>query len=440
MEQSILYVTWGETIVDSGIFKNQVLEQLKLIKNQRPKLNLFLLSGIPIGNKKLLKSPISFVGELKQIKAVCKENDIHFFWRWIPVPSPWFYTPPAKIKLYDLFQKGFIRRFLKKHLIQVVHCRSYTPTRLLLETRKEFPQLSFKLIFDTRGNFPEEGRLKTFFTERDYTWWKEKERQLFKESDVIVNVSDTFTDYVKTLTDNHDIYTIYTSANLSIFKREEEEERQVSRMNQNIRDFEKVLVYLGDLGENGWHDKANLFELYKSFKGVFGKTKLLLITRNLRTEFEGSFLRLFGDADELMVIKGENPQDVNRYLNIADYASLPFKKVTHTLDKILGYTMIASKTGEYLACGLPIITNSEIGAASKLIRQAGMGVVYETGNENAIKEPLLNIESNKEDITRKCIDISKKFDAKRNARMYLQIYDKLLKPSDLLSEISKLSP
>ncbi len=439
MEKNILYITWGETIVDFGIFKNQVLEQLKLIKRERPDINLFLLSGIPIGNKKLFKNPFTFVRELKHIKAVCKENGIHFFWHWIPVLSPWFYTPPAKVGFYDLSQTNFIKRFIEKNKIKLVHSRSYTPARLLLKTRKKFPQLSFKLIFDTRGNFPEEGRLKSFFSDKDYAFWKKKEKELFKESDAVVNVSDTFTDYVKTLTDNPEIYTIYTSTNLSIFNRNNEEERTISREKCNITTDEKVLVYLGDLGENGWHDKTNLFAIYKYFKETFGKTKLLLITRNLREEFEESFSEVAGKVDELIVIKGETPKDVNRFLNMADYASLPFKKVNNPLDQILGYTMIASKTGEYLACGLPIVTNTAIGAASKLVKETETGVVYRMGDEKAIKNPLLEIESNREVIIKKCIDTSKRFDAQENARLYLGIYDKLFKSASHSTQLKMSS-
>ena len=33
-ENNILYITWGEVIIENGIFKNQVLEQLKLIKKE----------------------------------------------------------------------------------------------------------------------------------------------------------------------------------------------------------------------------------------------------------------------------------------------------------------------------------------------------------------------------------------------------------------------
>lgn len=435
MEKNILYITWGETIVDFGIFKNQVMEQLKLIKRERPDINLYLLSGIPIGNKKLFKNPFAFVKELKHIKAVCKENGIPFFRHWIPVLSPWFYTPPAKVAFYDLSQTNFIKRFIEKNKIELVHCRSYTPARLLLKTRKKFPQLSFKLIFDTRGNFPEEGRLKSFFSDKDYAFWKKKEKELFKESDAIVNVSDTFTDYVKTLTDNPEIYTIYTSTNLSIFNRNNEEERMISREKCNITTDEKVLVYLGDLGENGWHDKTNLFALYKSFKATFEKTKLLLITRNSRQEFEEAFSKSVGNPEELIVIKGETPKDVNRFLNMADYASLPFKKINNPLDKILGYTMIASKTGEYLACGLPVITNMEIGAASKLIKETQTGVVYQMGEETTIKKFLLEIESNKEEVIKKCIETSKRFDAQANARLYLQIYDKLFNSISHSSQI-----
>lgn len=425
-ENNLLYVTWGEVIIENGIFKNQVVEQLKLIKKERKDLNVFLLSGVPLGNRKFLKQPSQFLNELKKIKASCAENGINFSYRLIYVPSPWFYTPASKIGIYDASQVSFLKNFIRRNNIALVHCRSYTPTRLMLKVREQLKSNPFKLIFDTRGNFPEEGLLKNHLSEQDYAFWKEKEKTLFKESDAVVNVSDTFTDYVNAITDNPEVHTIYTSTNLVIFHRLPEAERKEARDPFNVTSSDRVLTYLGEISDTGWHQKRNLFNLYRAFKGAFANAKLLLVTSNTKEELMQSFTAEGFDANELIVVKGRTQQEVNKYLNIADYASLPFKKITNELDKTLGYTMIASKTGEYLATGLPVIVNNKIGAASKLVSETQTGVTYEMDNEASVIPSLKEFEANKEIVIERCVQTAKRFDAKTNAEKYLAIYDKLL--------------
>ena len=423
---NLLYVTWGEVIIENGIFKNQVVEQLKLIKRERNDLNIYLLSGVPLGNRKFLKQPLQFLKELKKIKASCAENGINFSYRLMFVPSPWFYTPADKINIYDALQVSFIKSFICKNNIALVHCRSYTPTRLMLKVREQLKSNPFKLIFDTRGNFPEEGLLKNHLSEKDYAFWKEKEKSLFEESDAVVNVSDTFTDYVNRITDNPEVYTIYTSTNLVIFHRFEEAYRKELKNSFNILSSDKVLTYLGEISDTGWHQKRNLFNLYKAFKSAFTTTKLLLITSNTKEELLQSFIQAGFDANELIVVKGRTQNEVNNYLNIADYASLPFKKITNELDKILGYTMIASKTGEYLATGLPVIVNNKIGAASKLITETQTGITYEMDNEASVIPYLQEMEVNKQRTIERCLQTARFFDAKENAKKYLAIYNSLL--------------
>lgn len=426
MNKNLLYVTWGEVIVENGIFRNQVIEQLKVIKRTEPNLQIHLLSGIPFGNLKLLKRPKNFFRELKTIRENCESDGITFQYRFILGLSPWFYTPHKKMNFYDSFQESFIKRFLRKKKISIVHCRSYNGTRLMLKIRKKNPDYRYKIVFDTRGNYPEEGLLKLNLGLEWYSFWKRLEKELLDSSDAVVNVSDTFTDHVKAISKNPNIHTIYTSANLSNFFRFTDEERSQLREKFGINNDCRVLLYLGELNEIGWHRRSNLFNLYTQFKKAFAQTKLLLITASPKKEIEEHFLQRGFDNNELLVFKGHNQKEVNYYLNIADYSALPFKKIESEFEGVIGYTMIASKTGEYLATGLPVIVNNKIGAASKLVNETQTGITYEMDNEASVIPLLKEFEANKALVIERCEQTAKRFDAKINAEKYLAIYDKLL--------------
>jgi glycosyltransferase involved in cell wall biosynthesis len=435
-ENNFLYITWGEVIIENGIFKNQVLEQLKLIKNERPNATIFLLSGLPLGNMRLIKRTRYFLKELQKIETECSNHGIIFKYRFISGLSPWFYTPPQKLWLFDFTQKKFLKKFIERNSISIVHCRSYTPARLALEVRKKY-KLSYKVIFDTRGNFPEEGLLKSHLDFEGYRFWKKMEKDLLDNADVVVNVSSTFTEHVKKISNNPNVYTIYTSTNLSSFYPLALSEKNKLRRLQNISEHEKVLVYLGELSEIGWHQTSTLIDAYQAFKKAFVKTKMLVITHNKRDELEKAFLDESLEANELIVVKGTNQEEVNDYLNLADFAVLPFRHIRSQLDETLGYTMIASKTGEYLATGLPVIVNNKIGAASQLVEETGTGITYELEKENDIISKLLDFEKEKKAITAKCCETaSNTFDAKKNALMYLGIYDQVLNKKAEMARIA----
>ncbi len=422
-ESNFLYITWGEVIIENGIFKNQVLDQLKLIKKERPNANIFLLSGLPLVNMRLIKRTRYFLKELRKIEAECSNHGIIFKYRFITGLSPWFYTPPQKFWLFDFTQKKFLKKFIVGNSISIVHCRSYTPTRLALDVRKKY-KLSYKVIFDTRGNFPEEGLLKSHLDSEGYISWKKMEKDLLDNADAVVNVSSTFTEHVKKISTNSNVYTIYTSTNLSSFYPLSQNEKSKLRRSQKISEHEKVLVYLGELSEIGWHQTSTLIAAYKAFKKAFVKTKMLIITHNKRDELEKAFLDESLEAAELIVVKGNSQKEVNSYLNLADFAVLPFRHIRSQLDEILGYTMIASKTGEYLATGLPVIVNNKIGAASQLVEETGTGITYELEKENDIISKLLDFEKEKKAIAAKCCETARNvFNAQKNALLYLDIYD-----------------
>ena len=151
---NILYLTWGENIGFSGLFREQVVGQLKQIKSLNPKMNLFLVSGIPI-SRNLLKRYKEYVLYLKDIKSDLNFSEIKFNWTYIPIFSTQFYSKFFIIPFYYICHFFYLKRFIKAQAIDIVHCRSYHAT-LFTYLIKNICNLNIKIIFDTRGVFPEE--------------------------------------------------------------------------------------------------------------------------------------------------------------------------------------------------------------------------------------------------------------------------------------------
>ena len=120
-------------------------------------------------------------------------------------------------------------------------------------------------------------------------------------------------------------------------------------------------------------------------------------------------------------------QETSDYAQAGDYAALSYYDVDSPLEQQVGRTVIASKSGEYLGLGLPMIVNGTAGAAAQLVTKEGVGCVYQGGDEAAIGVPLRQIEANYAAVQAKAIAVAHaNFSAAGNARKYLTLYQTLL--------------
>jgi glycosyltransferase involved in cell wall biosynthesis len=425
---SLLYLTWGEVIVYDGLFNNQVLEQLKQIRKQDGTLPMHLLSGIPVGNRYLVKRSANFYSEIAKIRAQLIAAHIGFSQRLIPAVARWFHSKPYQFPVYTVGQMGALARLIRGRGINIIHCRSYHATRLALLTKKRY-QLNCRVIFDTRGMFPEEAVLAGYFTQESpaYRRWKAEEQWLFDEADAVVNVSATFTEYVASCTHNPNLHTIATSTNLALFQ-PNPAERQSQRQQLQIAERTKVLVYLGSLGtKHGWHNIANLLAVFRIFRQQFPESILLIVTRSPQAPLVAALQEVGYGASDYLLTTANSPQETSNLLQAGDYAALTYYNVGNALEAQVGKTVIASKSGEYLGVGLPMIVNRTAGAAARLVAQAKIGAVYNGGDEAAIGPALMQIAANYAAVSANCVRVAQEhFSAEGNARKYLALYRQLL--------------
>jgi glycosyltransferase involved in cell wall biosynthesis len=424
---NVLYLTWGEQISNAGIIGNQVFGQVKTIANLGQEINIQIMSGIPIYSRAYLHDKKQLLNDHNELRQELNNYGITLNIRYISILPRYFYSKFHITPLYYLNHLNYFREFIDQNSINIVHCRSYHATNLALQVKRKY-NMQYKIIFDTRGLFPEEAVFRGDFSENSlsYKAWKNRERIMLDDCDAIVNVSDTFTEYIASLTDNPNIFTIYTSVNMDVFKKNEKT-RQNIRHQLGISDQEKILVYSGFIGKEGWHRVSSLVRVFKEFQKAFSKTRLLVVTL-----VDHSLLRLqlaeegLG-ADSFLLVKGNNPEQTNAYLQAADYSCLPYKTVKDNIEAIVSKTMVASKTGEYFAVGLPLIVNDAVGAASRLVEKYGIGCTYPAGREDKINKAVVSIDSNYETVSNNCVKVARNyFSSDKNAKAYIDIYHQLM--------------
>jgi|GEM_PF-938659 glycosyltransferase involved in cell wall biosynthesis len=433
---NILYVTWWEGMILNGIYRNQVIGQLKAIKKAEPRANVCLLIGGPFLRlavrellieipllRRILKSNARNKTDTDLLEKDLKGSGIGLVTRETII-FPSIYLNATLLLFFPAFHLHFFKRLSQRREINLVHCRSYSAALIALLTKTVF-RLPYKVLFDTRGLVPEEGVLRDAFpvSSLSYRLWKRVEKWLLNGADAIVNVSETFSEHIAGITANKNIFTIYTSVDTSAFLGNTDGLADLEQ-ELNLQD-KKVLVFMGSISEKGWYTVTDIVSFYSIFREVFASAKLLIISPSFRS----TVLRLMDECGmspaDYVLTETKTNTETARHLKLAHYALLPFRQTPDSVDALIGRTVITSKIGEYLASGLPVICDGKLGGARRIIAENGLGCIYD-GDRKDLARKIRNIEHNYDRIRNECRNFSTHFDVHENARKYSSVYRRML--------------
>jgi len=142
------------------------------------------------------------------------------------------------------------------------------------------------------------------------------------------------------------------------------ESRETVRRELDLRGV--VFVYAGKAG--GWYLTDAMLDFVGAAAEALGETSLLVLT----TEDPETFAKAAGARGLRHAVRSASRDEVPRYLSSAD-AGLSF-----VLPSPSKAACSPVKNGEYLACGLPIVTTAGIGDYSGLVARRRVGVVVES--------------------------------------------------------------
>lgn len=350
----ILYLTWGETPRKSGVYGTQVLKQISFLHKYSNQLTIKLVCAIPLINSGILRDGIGWLRDIFYIK----KNIMSCSMDIIPIVAPqnFIYSSRHTFKLFHFLGCYFLKKIIKKNKPDIVHCRSYHAAWAAIECRSKY-RLKYQILFDPRGLFPEEISLKKglSWTKKNIEFWKLIENKIILRSDYIVCVSDTMTEYFKSLGAKN-VETIYLGVDDSI------------KINQRLTDDSKILFcYVGALSEDGWHKTSELVKLFQRIIEIYNDARLLIVSNS--NNF--SVLKAFPVEQRHRV----DIKSVKSYTEVADliknahYGILSYfiPKTNH--EKILSRMVLAVKTAEYTANSLPILCNMYCGGAESIIKK-----------------------------------------------------------------------
>lgn len=311
------------------------------------------------------------------IKSLLDSNDIS----WHPVP----YSTSNSILLKNVNLKK-----LKKKAIQIcktgppdiVHCRSYMSALIGIYLKQKF---RLKFIFDMRGFWADEridGGIwnpKNIIHKQIYKFFKKKEIAFLKNADYTISLTENAKNEIlgwqQLRGDTIPIQVIPCCVDLDHFspKRIEMEKKLALQKKLGINSEDFVVSYLGSIGT--WYMLSEMLDFFKILLTKKTNSKFLFITQ----DDEQSIISLAatkGIPKNQLIIQSATRNEVPLHLSLS-HLSLYFIKPLYSKK-----ASSPTKTGEIMAMGIPIITNTGIGDSDQIINNSGTGKLIHHFNDS----------------------------------------------------------
>ena len=389
----VLYITYDGILEPLG--QSQVLNYLEKLSEDH---EITLMSF----EKKQDTKNINY---LKKTESRCRKSGII----WVSL----IYHKSLFGTFYDIIKgiyKGLILKIRNK--IEIVHARSYLPALISLVLKKT---LGSKFIFDMRGLWADE-KADSGTWKREGTLYKITKRLetiFLREADKIVSLTEAAVKEIKTfpaLDPNRlEFEVIRTCTNLSLFK-------PSIRLSNSEKKPSFTLGYVGSISL--WYLFDEVLQFFKILQEKVPNSVLHITNRNEHKEIR-NFLENYSFTNESIILESVQHDKVAHSMSSMD-AGIFFIQTF--------YSKIASsptKLGEFLALGLPCVTNSGVGDMTSIIEEKKTGVILSNFSRESLSKGVDNLLALKEDdeLSKRCIESSEKyFSLDNGAKQYNKIY------------------
>lgn len=277
-----------------------------------------------------------------------RRSRVPFDWR----PQRFHRRPPHVAKVFDLWTMRTAALKASANVrFDLAHARSYPAGLVGLAVKR---QRGIPLIFDLRGFWADQRREAGLWPEPVYRWWKRIEAALVREADHLVVLTEAAATEIRgwPAYRGQPLSVIPCCADFDHFRPLDPERKVAARSQLGIAANAPLLAYLGSTG--GVYRIDQHYRLFDAIKRRWADADMMLIGR------DGIAL---------------DRADVPDMLGAADVATCFIAPGFGSLG------VSPTKIGEYLACGIPVITNAGVGDVERLIAQTGGGHVMRDFSE-----------------------------------------------------------
>jgi len=396
LKKKALYISYDGALEPLG--RSQVIPYLKGLSKKGISFDLMTFEK---------RADIVKREEVRQLKDDLRRHGIQWialrYHKWPSVPATSF----------DIFLGLIVGAFyLIKDKIEVVHARSYISALIALVFKKVFHT---QFIFDMRGFWADEkveaGRWKRGILYRTAKYF---ERLYLLNADRVVVLSEQAKIEIEKFEYLHlrkmDIDVIPTCVDLEKFI---PVDGRGPERSQNI-----TFIYSGAYGPYSWYLLDEMLDFFTVATETLPSAHFIFLSYLPHMPFHEAISRK-GLGEAHFTIHDVLYDDMPLWIPRA-HAAIFFIKPTYSKKGTC-----ATKMGEYLACGIPVVINEGIGDSSEIVEQERVGVVIKEFSRGEYQERLRQLKGllMEKDIKERCRNAAKKYFSLENAvEKYYKLY------------------
>lgn len=409
----LLYITYNENVLDSGILRSQVRDMLvgmrKLPGVEYVRLLSFISPRLWLRRRRGYRR---LVGELK-------ERGIDFRFRLMPAAQAWRW---GGIPLFIAFNLPVLLSHLIRGRINIIHARSYAAGLLALCGSK---LTCIRFVFDPRGMFPEEMVLNNVWREGGQTFriWKALEKKIIRDCQAVVALTPRLKRYYL---ERGAVKAIFAPSRLNV--------EPFNAAARKVADYQKNMLFIGEM-DAVWNSPQRVAMHYKRLRMIIPELKLKLITRKDHRIIE-QILDKEGLERGCWTLEASQPEEMpDRMAGSGIGLAMAFQPVGRTF--LSAYSSADGqnpsgnwpmKYAEYLAAGVPVAVEREIGEhITRAVERWKLGVVLDENDPNSYSG-VVEVIRNRSEYTGRCTRYARmKLSISHTATQYARLYRQLLK-------------
>lgn len=340
---SVLYLSYTGLMEPLG--KSQVYPYLRELSTD------YDISLVTFENPADLKDQDRF----ERMRADVESHDID--WR----PLKYHNRPSLPATIWDISTGIKIsRQLIREHGIDIVHARSYIPSVIALACKWRF-DTSF--VFDMRGFWADERVEGGIWNEGDFIYRVAKwlERRFIKHADVVISLTDAGIEAMKEFSYvDKDVRfeQIPTCTDLNSFCLPDGQ--------SDGRPF--TLGYVGSVGT--WYKFDDVLECFQILQDAKPDSRLYILNKG-QHDYINERLNEYGIPDENVFVESVEHEEISKRIQKMD-AGIFFYKQTFSKKGTS-----PTKMGEFLASGVPCMSNAGVGDVKSLLTENSVGVVLD---------------------------------------------------------------
>lgn len=250
--------------------------------------------------------------------------------------------------------------------VRIVHARSYVASLIAVVLKRVS---GAKFLFDMRGFWADEKVDGGHWTKdsRIYAVTKRCERSFCETADAIVTLTHegakVLPDLGYRISPTTPIRVIPTCTDLAKFTPGTKDQRLLDRLNLTGH---RVIGCVGTM--SNWYLRKPMLEYLSFLTKRLDGAKVLIVTREDHDRLRADAFDAGVPADRLVLTQASF-SDMPTYMRLMDLGVF-FIKVCFSKRG-----SAATKLGEFLACGVPVVINDGIGDSGAIVHRHGVGVV-----------------------------------------------------------------